>query len=293
MPMGDDVPDWMRSSVAEPAPNANSSPDWLAGLSAPTDAPAEPQAKAVAGGTDWLNDLFGEQGGETSAPPAEPAPGHTGMTGWLDALQEEMAPSQMPAASTQPVDENVPPWLNATEAADAAPPTLAEDVPDWMKPASAPAASSGGDDDLPAWLATAGAVDATGTAQEDVPAWLTGEVEPEPTPTNDVPDWRQASQVSQAAPVTNDIPAWLAGGDEVPEEPAAPVWSAAPVAEEPPAAISDDIPDWLKASQAEEPAASDDVPAWLASTDDRTVEIPSADAWAAANDDTVVVRGKT
>ena len=317
-----DVPDWMRSSVAEPTPEANAAPNWMAGITPEGESTTEqPHSNAVVGGTDWLSDLFGVEGGSPAAPaatepPAEtptdvapeptlaqpPAePESTGMTGWLTALQEDAhIPDETPlepvayASTASTADDEVPEWLHAAANVDDSLPTLASDVPDWIR-TSAAAAPPAADDGLPDWLGGSPEAD----AETELPAppisraeFPVGElVEPmgdgatpvEPiAPASELPDWLQTLPPAEEEPASTTAPDWVSAVESTapparrtepltpPEPPAEglPAWltQSREADEEAPAESASDVPEWLKASAAESASGTDELPGWLQSS---------------------------
>ena len=300
-----DLPDWLRevqeaapptyspapaAPPEPPAPPSENLPGWLADL---TDSPAGDEPAAA---PDWMNTagpatprapedaLPGWLQPETPTPPAS----DMALPGWLPAEAESTAapaPGTSQAASDEE-DDTLPGWLRATPeeitaGADLAPFTL-DELSDSSGQPAAPARSS--------WLS--GEID----AGEDVPSWLqsaemkTGPSEqPATTPPSrepsagDVPSWLSDTTSAAPEPPAGDVPSWLSDTTPAAPEPPAgevPSWlsDTTPAAPEPAQANSDELPDWLRATAANSPAAPGEVPAWLQDQPADAAPPPNAEA---------------
>ncbi len=236
---GDDDLDWLRSPAEEARPALAASadddlPDWLRQSAEETPAPAgeTPPAPAAVGSSDamsWLDEQVAEQG-------VDP-----------DKVVSEALEKDRPSTNGVPIPD--------LDAAAVEPDD--DDLPDWLKEASADAEASGKvreTDDF------AGLTDDLEIESDGALGWLEGALgddddefaklleadEDESKPTAPAPE-PSVSNDDDA-----DLPAWLKGIADDPAE------------EE--AAVGSDLPDWLGVPSeptAESSSASDDLPSWL------------------------------
>lgn len=268
--------DWSQFAAANeetPAPSSGAgteepSAGWLSGLQAETSPEAGP---GDGEGGDWFQRF-------DSAAEATPEPaGEPGIPEWLrGGPGDASAPAAAPSG-----EEGLPSWLSgdfgATDqpSAPAEPPTMAE---------TPPAAETG----LPDWLSGGQEQEAAGAAAAAagaIPIWLSGEEEPPEEPSSlsmsfdaaepavteaapeaadveaELPDWfssfgEPSEQVAESEPSVSDTqPDWLAGVAETPmvvEQPQAEAAEPAPAP-----FIDENVPDWLRDFNAQQPPASD------------------------------------
>ncbi len=314
-------------------PKEEAPPDWLAaepvapeGAAAlreednvvpPTDEPTDDASEEV---PDWLSegDLDSDDAIawlEQIAAKYDPNFQAEGSAGTPEEPSETPVAEAAPAAAAEEeeeeVEEGLPDWLKATEAAaEPVPAAVAEEEeeearPDWLK-ASEPAAEAvpvaeeeeeeEEKEGLPDWLK------ATEAAAEPAPAAAAEEEEEE-----GLPDWLKASEpAAEAAPAAEEeeeeeeegLPDWLKATEAAAEEaeavPAAtaeeeeevPDWlkesePAVAVEATPAASLEDeDVPEWLRAP-AEKPAG-EELPAWFRETEEEPEPASAADVLAAS-----------
>jgi competence ComEA-like helix-hairpin-helix protein len=263
--LAEEVPDWLKAVEAEvpeeigsaaeivPAVLAEDVPDWLKVAEAEVPEEIAPAAEVV------------------PAAPAEEIPD------WLKAAEAEVPEEIAPAAEVAPAApaEEVPDWLKAadaevpegiTQAAEVVPAIPAEEIPDWLKateaeiseevapaievtPAEAAPAAEG---ELPAGLDL--------TDQDAALAWLEGLAAKQGVPEEElitrpeeraeilpITEAQEAAGVEAPAAPVEELPEWMKAAEaEVPEE-------ITPAAEVAPTAPAEEVPDWLKTVEAEVP----------------------------------------
>jgi hypothetical protein len=242
-----DLPDWLQDgpeeTLAEPAAASEPDnlvveedlPDWLRGLDEePVAAPVALSADTLTPEEDlpdWLRGVQGE----------EPEPGLPGSTTALEGAGFE---EDEEALAFGEEDRDLPDWLREVQAeADeepalpAAPTALSQaavdfsdaDLPDWLRETQ--------DEELKPEVAASARPPET-----DLPGWLkeAGEEEFEP----------ELMDEDETSVVEEGLPEWLADAQpEVDDEPFEP---SEPSPEEPARELEEDLPDWLRAVEAEE-----------------------------------------
>jgi hypothetical protein len=247
--------DWLAESESSSAAEtmaADDMPDWLSGITPPTNRTQPPASP------NWL---AADSDDESSGPADD-----EDVPAWLRDVTGDATPPANPRRAIAPADDDDgPAWLRDVGAAEppAAPPPAA--------PPAAPAAR-GETDDL-AWLREPPAPTAPVDEPDDVPDWLRADVPPAPprreatraTPSaaddDDVPAWLRSAPPADAplAPPVDEVPTWLR--DDVPPVPA-PRREAAKL-DEVPTWLRDDVPPAVSPAAAAPPAPVDDVPGWL------------------------------
>ncbi len=261
IPYGE-LPPWLRSDQHASGEEPSSEPgeDWLADLrgeklvdtgslsdegdwgdaSQPEESPPQQDQPALEG--DWLSDMRGEQKPSDSIQLND-----SGV--WAD--------EETPDAEEASPPEEVPPWLKEASASTTQPPPEAESLPDWLKGEEDAAATSD-------WL------DSLSTKLGDTSSAPPLEEPTRPIPASQLPDWLRSEEESAVPDQSDDLADWLLDDSPAP--------SSAPT----------DSVDWLDSleddetillSTSQEPAApssppgdvdipEEDVPDWLAMLDE-------------------------
>jgi tetratricopeptide (TPR) repeat protein len=256
-PMGE-APEWMKESTGALPGSTPELPEWMkasptSGLTTPLDTTITPFTGEAAPESmpDWLKtSVEGDdlpdwlKTAASTAPLADAAPTETGV------------------AAIPPLD-TLPAWMQSETIQDV--PPVAEPLPDWMQPGATqmdvPVVSA----ETPAWMQE-GDPQKNATAAEELPDWLkevTGpaanpEATPPAPPAVDLPDFLQPASAeaidrantpvdweepeTEAAEAVADVPDWIKA--------MAPDPNAAPVIEDsaatlPPVA-AEELPDWLQ-----------------------------------------------
>ncbi|MBN1439564.1 MAG: tetratricopeptide repeat protein [Anaerolineales bacterium] len=286
---GDALPDWLAAAAAAPmadqpvepkAPagtaeqaTGNALPDWIKTSSLTSEPPKE----KISDIPDWLS---------TPPPPAVDALPPTSLPEW-----------SRPETKTGPLEiesGNIPDWLSSSQPTSSgvapeqewmkeAPKPPSDAMPEWMKgvsPAEPQASVQPSGEDVPDWLRETTAPAAKPV--ELVPEWMRGEASAPaasppkksagkmPPPEEDIPEWMKP-EPSEVPVLPPSKPIFGAKTEPPAEAPSAPPSAPTPAASAPEV----DLPDWMKAASSPEPAAekpreaepeaapAEEIPDWL------------------------------
>ncbi len=277
----EEVPDWLQelgaAGVAAAAPGlaaAEEAPEWFQEIEPPETEELAPEGEAeeTEEVPDWLQEL-GAAGVAAATPELAAA---EEVPEWLQEIEPTEAEELAPVSEAEETEE-VPDWLQELGTAGIATATpelaTAEEIPDWLKKVEpteaaemAPEGETEEAEGVPDWLQELGTTGITETepelvTAEEVPEWLQ-KVEPTEAAGEEIPVFGWTS--FPAAETEKNAPEWL---QELPEE--APTveeealfgWTSFPSAEAPQvaeAAEEEEVPDWLRELQLPEESTSEE-----------------------------------